>query len=177
FIFSIFTAIVLAGCGGGNSDSSSAPSPADVPADIQAIFNKPIYQNATWGLRVLDNKKVLINLRPDDNFLIGSVRKIFSVAELLDEVGPAHTYDTPVYRQGQISGAGVLNGDLILVASGDLTMGGRTNPDGSIAIKDHDHNEADSLGNAVLTAPNPLAGYIALAGQVAAAGIKEIPGD
>ncbi|HKN00990.1 MAG TPA: D-alanyl-D-alanine carboxypeptidase [Candidatus Binataceae bacterium] len=175
-VLSIFVAAVLAGCGG-NSGGSSAPGPANVPADIQAVFNKPMYQNVTWGLRVVDNGKALMNLRPNYNFLIGSVRKIFSVSELLNEVGPTHTYDTPVYRQGQISGAGVLNGDLILVASGDLTMGGRTNPDGSIAISDYDHNEADSLGNAVLTAPNPLAGYIALAGQVAAAGIKEITGD
>jgi D-alanyl-D-alanine carboxypeptidase len=66
---------------------------------------------------------------------------------------------------------------VILVASGDLTMGGRTNPDGSIAVSDLDHNEANALGNAVLTAPNPLAGYINLAQQVAAAGITQITGD
>ena len=72
---------------------------------------------------------------------------------------------------------GVLHGNLILEASGDLTMGGRTNPDGTIAVSDYDHNEADSLGNAVLTAPNPLAGYIKLARQVAAAGVKEITGN
>ena len=63
------------------------------------------------------------------------------------------------------------------VASGDLTMGGRTNPDGTIAVTDYDHNEADSLGNAQLTKPDPLAGYAALARQVAASGIKEVDGD
>ncbi len=42
---------------------------------------------------------------------------------------------------------------------------------------DFDHNEADSLGNATLTSPNPLAGYIELAQQVAKSGVKEVSGN
>jgi D-alanyl-D-alanine carboxypeptidase len=142
-----------------------------VPCDIQKVFDKPLYKSSTWGLRVidLDTGKALINLRPEKKFLIGSVRKLFSVGELLNEVGPDHTYDTPIFRQGKIDKSGVLAGDLILVASGDLTMGGRTNPDGTIAVSNFDHNEANSLGNAVLTKPDPLAGYKFLAHEVAAA--------
>ena len=51
------------------------------------------------GLRVVnaDSGKVLINLKPDHLFYIGSVRKTFSVGELLNQVGPDHHYDTPVY--------------------------------------------------------------------------------
>ena len=160
--------------GGGNTRES-----ADIPRDIQAIFDKPLYQNSLWGLRVvdLDTGKVLINLRPDYDFFIASVRKVFSIGEFLNEVGAQHTSVTPIHRQGKIGTGGVLHGDLILVASGDLTMGGRTNPDGSIAVSDLDHNEANALGNAVLTAPNPLAGYLNLAQQVAAAGITRIRGD
>ncbi len=105
------------------------------------------------------------------------MRKVFSVGELLNQIGPDHTYDTPVYRVGNVDTAGVLHGNLVLVASGDLTMGGRTNPDGSIAVTDFDHNEADSLGNAELTAPDPTAGYAQLAQQIANAGIKKVAGD
>jgi len=150
-----------------------------VPADIEAIFQKPEYENSIWGLRVidLDTRRVLMNVGRNYNFFIGSVRKIFSIGELLNEVGPAHQYNTPVYRRGELDRQGVLRGDLILVASGDLTMGGRTNPDGTIAVTDYDHNEADSLGNAQLTAPDPLAGYNALAKEVANLGITEITGD
>jgi D-alanyl-D-alanine carboxypeptidase len=149
---------------------------ATVPADIRAIFAKPVYKNATWGLRVLDGSKVLIDLHPEQKFFIGSVRKVFSVGQLLDAVGPDHRYNTPVYRTGSVSN-GVLHGNLVIVASGDLTMGGRTNPDGSIAVSNWDHNEADSLGNAILTKPNPLAGYEQLARDVRAAGIKRIDGE
>ncbi len=152
----------------------SAPIP--VPADIQKIFAKPLYKNATWGLRVLDGSKVLIDVHPERKFFIGSVRKVFSVGQLLDAVGPDHRYDTHVYRIGNVNGT-VLHGNLIIVASGDLTMGGRTNPDGSIAVSNWDHNEADSLGNAILTKPNPLAGYERLSRAVKAAGITRVDGD
>ncbi len=153
-------------------------NPGAVPSDIKAIFDKPFYKGAIWGLRVIDLEtgRPLINLEPRHRFFIGSVRKVFTVGELLNQIGPSHTFDTPIYRQGSIS-EGTLHGDLILVASGDLTMGGRTNPDGTVAYSDFDHNEANALGNAVLTNPDPLAGYAALARQIAASGIKEITGD
>ena len=160
------------------AQSSDTAKSSDVPSDIRAILNKPMYKNSTWGLRVLTSDgKVLIDYNPQPQFFIGSVRKVFSVGQLLNVIGPDHTYDTPVYRTGTVDSAGVLHGNLVVVASGDLTMGGRTNSDGTIALTQFDHNEADSLGNAVLTAPDPLAGYAELARQVAAAGIKKIDGD
>ncbi len=88
---------------------------------------------------------------------------------------------TPTIRRsiapGPSTGTGVLHGNLVVVASGDLTMGGRTNPDGTIAVSDWDHNEADGLGNAILTKPNPLAGYAMLARAVRDAGIKRVTGN
>ena len=150
-----------------------------VPSAIRAVLQKPVYKDAVWGLRAvdLDSGRALLDLNPDCRFYIASTRKLFSVGELLDEVGPRHRYNTPIYRRGAVSKSGVLNGDLILVASGDLTMGGRTNPDGSIAFASSDHNEANSLGNAALTKPDPLAGYRSLARQVARAGIRRVTGD
>lgn len=165
---------------------SSITSPAQhlagkggVPSEIKAIFDQPRYKDAIWGVRVIDLEtgRTLIDLEPRHKFLIGSVRKVFTVGELLNEIGPKHSFNTPIYRQGTISETGVLHGDLILVASGDLTMGGRTNPDGTIAVSNFDHNEANSLGNAELTGPDPLAGYTDLAHQIAARGIKDITGE
>ncbi|MGA8575208.1 MAG: D-alanyl-D-alanine carboxypeptidase [Candidatus Cybelea sp.] len=160
-------------------DAGAAPGTAasGVPSGIRAIFDKPRYKKGVWGLRVLDGDKVLLDLNSQRLFYVGSVRKIFSVGQLLNAVGPDHTYDTPVYRSGTLDSNGVLRGNLIVVASGDLTMGGRKNPDGTIAVSDWDHNEADGLGNAVLTKPNPLAGYATLARAVRAAGIKRVAGN
>ena len=163
----------------GWGSAQNTAEPANVSSDIKAIMDKPHYKGAIWGLRVvdLDTGQTLVDLEPHHQFFIGSVRKVFTMGELLNQIGPNHTFNTPVYRRGPINDRGVLQGDLILVASGDLTMGGRTNPDGTIAVSDFDHNEANSLGNAELTKPDPLAGYAALAHQIAASGIKEVTGD
>src|SRR5664279_4092796 len=94
------------------ADDTAANTP--VPSPIQAIFDKALYKDATWGLRVVDSDgKVLIDYNPRQNFFIGSVRKVFSVGELLNQVGPDHTYDTPVYRTGNVDSAGLLHGNLV----------------------------------------------------------------
>jgi D-alanyl-D-alanine carboxypeptidase len=149
---------------------------SNIPADIRAIFNKSIFKNSIWGLRVvdLDTGEVLIDQKPDYPFFIASVRKVFSVGELLNEIGPDHLFVTPIYKEGEVNGSGVLDGNLFLVASGDISMGGRTKANGQFAITNFDHNEANALGNAVLTKPNPLKGYKAIAEQIAASGITQV---
>lgn len=46
-----------------------------------------------------------------------------------------------------------------------------------MAIPDLDHNEANSIGNAQLTAPDPLAGFALVADQIADSGIRSVEGD
>ncbi|RZF27132.1 peptidase S13 [Paraburkholderia sp. UYCP14C] len=170
-------AILLAACGG--SINSVSPVNQAIPPAIQQIMAKPAYKGSTWSLRVvdLDSGSVVYDMNSSTPLLIGSVRKLFSVGAALDQLGAQYQFVTPVYAQGTVDATGALNGNLVLVASGDLTMGGRTNPDGSVAISSFDHNEANSLGGAILTQPDPLAGYASLAAQIAAAGIKRINGE
>jgi len=63
------------------------------------------------------------------------------------------------------------------VATGDLTLGGRTDDAGHIAFANSDHTYAGFSPNAELTAPDPLAGLDDLARQAAAAGLKRVRGD
>src|SRR5262249_39557454 len=92
-------------------------------------------------------------------------------------LGPDHTCETAVYQRGLLLG-GNLRGDLVLVAAGDLTFGGRTAKDGRTVFRDKDHTYANSgLLEAELTDTNPLAGVEALAKQVKEAGINRIDGD
>ncbi len=92
--------------------------------------------------------------------------------------GPDHKFETPVYRRGEVKD-GRLHGDLILVAQGDLTLGGRTTADGKMAFKDHDHIYANfpSGSESEVTDTDPLAGLTALAKQVKEAGITHIDGE
>jgi len=149
-----------------------------LPPGITEVMNNPPYADATWSLFVVDVEtgETVYELAPDTMLLTGSVRKTFSVGFALNELGAAHRFDTPIYRRGNVTN-GVLEGDLILVASGDLALGGRQLPDGGLAYTPFDHNEANSLGAATLTEADPLTGIRALAAEVAASGITEVTGE
>lgn len=175
YLLTALAVLMIGGCSNNGSDRQ----PPGIPDDITAVFNKPLYNDSTWALTVVDMESgnVIYDLRSDQNLYAGSLRKLFTMGEALVALGSNYTFRTPVYRQGEITGDGILTGDLILVASGDLTMGGRRNVDGTMAVSNFDHNEANSLGNAALTTPDPLWGYDSLAEQVAASGVKAISGD
>lgn len=170
----IFLSISLVG-GCNNNGNQSQP----IPQEILAIMNKPRYANALWSLRVvdLDTGKLIYNLEPNLVLLTGSLRKTFSSGVALNELGPDHRFRTPVYRQGDVDGEGVLQGDLILVADGDLTFGGRVTPQDTIEFTDFDHVDANAIGGAVLTPQDPLTGLNDLAEQIVESGMTEISGD
>jgi D-alanyl-D-alanine carboxypeptidase len=151
----------------------------DLPSAIRAIIDAPRYSGAIWGLRAIDlsSGATTTAYGPDSLFFTGSVRKLFSVGLALNALGVDYRFETPVYRLGELGADGTLHGDLVLVASGDLTLGGRTTADGRIAFTNFDHTEANSLGSAILTETDPLSGLDSLARQVAQSGIKAIAGD
>lgn len=151
----------------------------DLASKIEAVINAPEYQQARWGILVVDAKtgKTVYALNPERLFLPASTTKLYSCAAALIALGPDHKFETPVYRRGTVE-KDRLKGDLILVASGDLSFGGRTDASGKMVFKDHDHTYANSpLGRAELTDTDPLAGLKALARQVKESGIRRIDGD
>lgn len=156
-----------------------APGAGALPEAIAAVMRKPRYARSTWSLYVTDvaTGETLYQLNADHKSFTGSCRKLFSVGLALKNLGADHRFTTPVYRRGPVDGQGRLTGDLILVAAGDLTMGGRLTGDGTIAYTDFDHNDANNLGTAILTPQDPLHGLYDLALQVRASGIKSVSGD
>jgi len=150
-----------------------------LPAQARAIMDGPKYSIARWFLYFADRTtgEVLYTLNEDDLILPGSTTKLWTTAAALDAYGVDFRFETPIYKRGSVDAAGTLDGDLILVASGDLTMGGRNTPDGTIAFTSFDHCYANTVPGATLTPENPLAGLNELAQQVAAAGIHRVRGD
>lgn len=158
---------------------SSPTLRADALADrIGAILAEPIYAPAHWGLLVVDCRsgQTLYELHADKLFVPASTTKLFTVAAAWHWLGPEHRFDTALVRQGQLAPDGALQGDLILVASGDPTLGGRTDAAGKIAFADSDHTYANGNDLAVLAPADPLAGLDALARQAKAAGIRRVEG-
>jgi PBP4 family serine-type D-alanyl-D-alanine carboxypeptidase len=163
---------------GALATNDCSPADGSLPAGITSVMKKPRYAKSTWHLLVVDvaTGETVYELDPDKMALTASVRKLFSVGLALTQFGTDHRFTTPVYRQGKVDDQGVLAGDLILVAAGDLTLGGRLNDDGTIAYTDFDHNDANNLGTAILPSQDPLHGLDSLARQVRAAGITTVSG-
>ena len=95
-----------------------------IPPKVSEFIAVPRYKTAHWGLLAVDLKtgEVRHELNADKLFAPASVTKCFSVAAALDAFGADHRFETPVVRRGDVDEQGVLKGDLILVAVGDLTF-------------------------------------------------------
>lgn len=156
----------------------AAPADEALAKQLDALIDGPDYKHASWGILVVNAKtgETVYERNADTMLAPASVTKLFSCAAALIALGPDSTTDTTVYQRGVVTG-GTLRGDLILVAGGDLTFGGRTK-DGKTVFKDKDHTYANSgLGDAELTDTDPLAGLNSLAKQVKEAGIAQIDGE
>lgn len=158
------------------------PAPAAEPdalaKKLDDIITGPDYKHASWGILVVNAKTgdTVYARDPDTMLAPASVTKLFSGAAALLTLGAEHTQETSVYQRGLLL-KGTLRGDLILVASGDLMLGGRTK-NGKTVFKDKDHTYANGgATDTELTDTDPLAGLNDLAKQVKAAGITQIDGD
>ncbi len=153
----------------------------EVPGLTQSaldVMNQPQYALGQWAIAVrdLDTGEQIVALNADTLFEPASVTKTYSTGAAWLEFGPESTVTTPVKRSGDVAG-GTLNGDLILVGKGDITMGGRTKADGTVDFTNLDHNDANGIPGATLTTEDPLTGLNDLAAQVKAAGINSVSGD
>jgi D-alanyl-D-alanine carboxypeptidase/D-alanyl-D-alanine-endopeptidase (penicillin-binding protein 4) len=158
--------------------TSHARAEDELSQQIASVINGPDFKQARWGILVVDAQtgKMIYEHDADRLFLPASTTKLYSCATALDAFGPDYRFETPVYRRGDVKN-GKLTGDLILVASGDLTLGGRTDPSGKMAFSNHDHIYANGDTRATLTDTDPLAGLKELARQIKAAGITRVSGE
>lgn len=158
---------------------SGALAADDLSAKIAAITDQPIYQHSRWGILVVDAEsgREVYSRNADQFFLPASTTKLYTCSAAMEILGPEFHFETPVVRRGSVD-AGTLRGDLILVATGDLTMGGRTLPEGTMAFTNKDHTYADPTSrDAAVTPTDPLAGLRDLARQIKLAGVDVVTGN
>ena len=177
----------LYGCQAGEQEESQEESGSaatdeaqgELGSEVEEIMNSSLYRYGEWGYLEVDpsDGATVRALGPPDRLYIpGSSTKLFSVSAALDDLGFDHRFETPVYAQGAVEDD-TLRGDLVLVASGDLTMGGRTTTDGTVAFTSVDHTYANDVPGATLTSEDPLAGLDEIADQVRESGITRVDGD
>ena len=90
----------------------------------------PGVQRGTWGIAVqsLARNDRLFDLNPRTLMVPASVAKLISVATAVDAVSWDYRFTTTVRAGGPVSD-GVLQGDLLIVGSGDPAIGGRGGDD------------------------------------------------
>jgi D-alanyl-D-alanine carboxypeptidase/D-alanyl-D-alanine-endopeptidase (penicillin-binding protein 4) len=135
-------------------------------------MERPEFAHALWGMEFYDlaAKKTIAAVNRDGLFVPGSTTKLLTMGTAFELLGADHRFHTRIYRTGPIRN-GTLDGDLVLVASGDPNLSGREQEDGTYAFVDQDH----SYGGQPLPT-DPFTTLRQLARQVADKGIKNVTG-
>src|ERR1043166_5009337 len=109
---------------------------------IQGIMDRPEFRHALFGIEFysLDTHKVIYGINADKLFTPGSTTKLLTEGTALGLLGADYRFRTRVYRTGRVDGDGVLDGDVILVASGDPNLSGRLRDDGTLAFENEEHS-------------------------------------
>ncbi len=169
--FSVLAAVVAC-CG----NTTPAQSSTTLEQRLRNIMNRPEFAHSRFGIKFIsaESGDVVYELNSPQLFVPGSTTKLLSAGTALELLGADYRFHTKIYRTGPIQKDGTLQGDLVLVASGDLNLSNRIQPDGTLAFEDEDHSYGgpDSRG----LPGDPLQVMREFARQVAAKGIKRIKG-
>jgi PBP4 family serine-type D-alanyl-D-alanine carboxypeptidase len=155
--------------------SSTVAANPGLPVRINEIMSRPALNGASWGIKFYapERDEVIYSLNSNQLFAPASAAKVFIAGATFEELHKHFRFDTKVYRAGSVVD-GILQGDLVLVASGDL-ISGRVQADGSIAVPDPDHTN-DPFPGVGPVPGDPLRAFRNLAEQVAASGITRVDG-
>ncbi|WCO66637.1 D-alanyl-D-alanine carboxypeptidase [Iamia majanohamensis] len=166
--------LLVAACTGSDDDADTPAATegtvGSLPDGMVEVMDRDPYGHARWGVLVepLDEGEPVVSRGAEELFGMGSNTKLYTVGTYLDAVGADHRITTPVHQQGD---------DLVLVGMGDLVMGGRDAGADQLGYSIPPQPDAGLLPGTKPAPGDPLAGLDDLAGQVAAAGVTEVPGD
>ncbi|HEX2079855.1 MAG TPA: D-alanyl-D-alanine carboxypeptidase/D-alanyl-D-alanine-endopeptidase [Longimicrobium sp.] len=109
--------------------TTPAPAPAGrmaIAAALDSIFNDTALAHAHWGVlvRSLDRGETLYARNAGRMFVPASNMKIVTAAAALEALGPDYRYRTQLVGTGPVVN-GTLQGDLLVVGSGDPTISAR----------------------------------------------------
>jgi dihydroorotase/N-acyl-D-amino-acid deacylase len=153
-----------------------AQSDATLEQRIKKIMDRPEFTHSRFGIKFysMDTGKVVYELNSQQLFVPGSTTKLLTEGTALELLGGDYRFHTKIYRTGSIKKDGTLDGDLILVASGDYDLSNRIQAEGTLAFEDEDHSYGgpDSKG----LAGDTLLVVREFAQQIADKGIKRVKG-
>ncbi|MEO3875015.1 D-alanyl-D-alanine carboxypeptidase/D-alanyl-D-alanine-endopeptidase [Nonomuraea sp. B12E4] len=155
---------------------AASPRAGELEGRVKEIMGRPEFAGARWGMEFYSpgTGRAVYSLNASELFNPGSSFKVFPAGTAFETLGPDHRFRTRVYRTGPLV-KGVLKGDLVLVAGGDLLLSGRVRRDGSLELPTPDHSYDRNEGAGPLPG-DPLVEIRRLARQVAAHGVRQVEG-
>jgi D-alanyl-D-alanine carboxypeptidase/D-alanyl-D-alanine-endopeptidase (penicillin-binding protein 4) len=119
-------ALSAAGCAArGRPAVAPASAVQLLQRDLDRTFNAPAFDRTLWAVVVQSAAgDPIYRLNPSKLVMPASNMKIVTLAAAAERLGWDFTFETKLYATGPIAG-GVLQGDLVVVGSGDPTINGR----------------------------------------------------
>ena len=148
-------------------------------SDVDSVLARPAMRASQLGAAFydLDSGRMLYQHDADKYFVAASTTKVLTESTSLALLGPDYRFTTNVYRTGQVDGAGVLHGDVVLRAAGDANLSGRIQPGGTLAFENEDHAYGSTgIPDAKTVPGDPLAVLRDFARQIRARGISSVTG-
>ena len=144
---------------------------------IQTIMDRPEFRHAFFGIEIysLDTGKPIYTLNAEKLFTPASTTKLLTEGTALELLGADFRFHTSIYRTGPINADGTLDGDLVLVPSGDPNLSGRINADGTLAFENEDHSYDGDVHTRAVPG-DPLLVIRRLAQAVKDRGVRKISG-
>ena len=144
---------------------------------IRRITDRPEFARAMWGMQFtsLDSGRVVYALNAEKFFTPGSTTKVLTMGTAMAILGADHQFNTRVYRTGPVR-EGVLQGNLVLLASGDPNLSARFRKGNSTLTFENVDHSYDADPNTRAVPGDPLIVLRTLARQVRDRGIRRISG-
>jgi D-alanyl-D-alanine carboxypeptidase/D-alanyl-D-alanine-endopeptidase (penicillin-binding protein 4) len=117
-----------------------APAAGASGAALHAALEREVAGVASKGGRIgvqvtdLETGEVLYQRAAGDMYILASNTKLLTTSAALGLLGPAHRFETVLYRRGVLAGT-VLVGDLVLEGAGDPCMGVRLDGEADGALQ------------------------------------------
>ncbi len=157
---------------------AAAQNPSTLLQRIRQLTTRPVFKHSTVGVEVYDltAQKTLVAFNEDKLFTSGSTTKLITEGTALALLGENYRFHTRVYSTGSITPDGTLQGDLVLVASGDPNLSGRVEEDNTLDFNPFDHSYAGVLPGKSVKG-DPLRVFKELAVEVTKKGIWHVRGN
>ncbi len=114
------------------------PREPSLAETVEAIVSTPPLDQVHWGIHIVDltDDRVVYSRNAHRKFVPASNMKVLSTATALTLLGPDFTYETSLWGLGRLDGAsGTLEGDLVVMPSGDPTFSERYYPSATAPLE------------------------------------------